>query len=249
MRKIIQALLLLVIFQSGFVYSQKKTQTFATNDRQIDLVHFANDEVMFLFDDFLDARIFYSSMRTLDMKINYNTIQDAVFVLNEQGKVSVLSTAIDFDSIVITDKKLVLIWIKGKGFFEKINGVDNYLISHRTHYEINEVKKGAYTVMPTTVNAERAQSRILHDREFIVGNHYMSLPNPSPGIVEIELTYKPLLMKILGSEWQPIPGKRELRKLFPDDRAAINEFLKETDISFHDKSDLVKLAVFMQSLQ
>jgi hypothetical protein len=204
---------------------------------------------MFLFDDFMDATVYYPNLNKLNLKMNYNSIQDAVFVLNQQGSISVLSTSVDFDSIVVPERNVTLIWIKDKGFYEKIPGGESLLISHRTQYEINEVKKGPYTMMPTTVNAERAQSRILHDRDFIIGNHYISLPNPSNGIVEVELIYTPILMMVLRNELQPVPNKRELRKLFPDDRSSINEFLKENNVDFNDKSELVKLALFLQSFQ
>lgn len=240
-------LIVLTLFLAGFCLksnAQTQRSSFRTTESTIELEELSSPEVVFLFRDFQPAIIYYSGEK-VEMKINYRLFQDEIISEGPGGEIRALSTRRLFDSIAVND--MLLIYDRNYGYVEKVRtGKETFFIKYQSLYTMNEIQQGAYGQASPAASAESVN--VLAGKESNLRNERVTLENTTGNEVQVNIVSKPTLGLIQGEQFQQINSRRDLNRLFPDHKSEIRSFLRQENISFDERKDLLKLALFLDKL-
>lgn len=249
MRKLIFAILLLVLF-AGFVAAQSKHHTFRTNERNIRVEEKASPDVVFMFNDFQPATVYYPDEVLVQLRLNYRLIRDEMIVIGERGDVKSLATGRRLDSLIVNN--MVFVYHNIFGFLEKVPGIEqnNFFIKHQSTYSMSEIRQGAYGKASPSASVQNVSTISGANRSGarqVPGETL--LENVSGNEVEVVVIRKPQLGYMKDNVLRSANSRRELQALFPEHSSEIRSFLRKERISFDRREDLIKVAQFLSQLK
>ncbi len=241
-------LLLLVVLQIQMVFGQTRRQTIRTSDRIIKLEELADPEVIFLFDNFTPASLYYPR-EVINADINYRLLHDEIVTMGPDGSLLAISGRRTIDSIVVHEHNMVFIRHNRHGYVEKTGNQNVFFIKHESNYFGEEIRSGGYGDAPATAAMERVQLQALLSEAESGGKKALSLENLSGNDIRITITAKPTLVFIGNGTINSLESRRDLQRLFPDHQRDLRNFVRRNSIDFDDRDDIIKLVSFIESLE
>lgn len=227
--------------------AQTHRTSFRSQERSINLEENAEKHFFYLFDDFQDARIYYPG-QVSEARLNMNILNDQMILQRPGQDDQVLATTRRFDSIKINDQ--TFIHHRRFGYLEILQGArQNFYIKYHTSYSMQEIRQGAYGDAPATaavqsVNVLAGQAHTMSET-----GEFLFLENQSGNPVRVSLLSRPTFGMIVGNEFVDFDSRRALNRQFPDHRSPIRSFLRNNDIEFDKREDLIQLAAFLEGLK
>ncbi|TVQ90488.1 MAG: hypothetical protein EA393_05730 [Bacteroidetes bacterium] len=242
--------LLFGLFLLQGIYGQTHRVSFTTIEREIDLENLADPKVVYLFEDFQKARVYYPNERIIEMYVNYRLLVDDMIVKTERRGIQSMIRGDVFDSIRIND--MLFIFDRNLGFIEKFENHGNaFYIKHQSTYTQDEVVRGAYGEPTPSASTQAVNIVSASSVAGRTGQHItdLTVQNLSEGEVQINILRRPVFVYFIDGEPETIINRRQLNRLFPDHRSDIRAFLRNESISFDERDDLIRLGNFLTSLE
>ncbi|TVQ17383.1 MAG: hypothetical protein EA361_02480 [Bacteroidetes bacterium] len=246
--KLILTVLIFTFLSAGKVCSQTYRSTFTTTDRNIDIEKLADPKVIFLYDDFVEAKV-YQRGKVSDAEINYRLLTDEVIIRTDHPGTIKSLYGNNLDSLITQDNRLI-VFVPEIGFAEKIRTqTSRYFIKYQTNHLMTEMKPGAYGVSSPTSSTQPVRNIATDGAYAAGGSNYIHLENTTGNEVQVILTSKPNFMIYYQEQYQSASNRRELVRVLPGNyRSDINSFIRSENISFDNRDDLIKLAGFLDQL-
>jgi hypothetical protein len=187
-----------------------------------------------ILDEFKDGRVTLNNGETYAGKLNINTLDQSLRILNDKG-----------DTIRIDSEKEVSVVSVGRDFFKKINNQYAQLINTDGEVSLALVRKmvigaeklqGAYGGT-STVQAISKLAALEDDSRF----------DKITGTINLEYFYDELLFLIDKNGRMQLATKKNFERLFPKKKKLISQYLSETDVKFHRKEDLMAFFTYLIS--
>lgn len=208
----------------------------------------ANHEVIFLFDNFTPASIYYPR-EVINAEINYRLFHDEIVTMDPDGMMMAISGRRTIDSIVVHEHDMVLVQHNRHGYLEKTGDQNVFFIKHQSNYFGEEIRSGGYGDAPATAAMERLQLQALLSEAESGGKKALSLENVSGNDIRITITAKPTLVFIQNGTINSLESRRELQRLFPDHHRELRNFVRRERLDFDERDDIIKLVRFIETLE
>jgi len=242
--------LLFMLFLLQGVFGQTHRVVLQSVEQKIQLENLVDPKVVYLFEDFQKARVYYPDGKIVDMNVNYRLLVDDMIVKTERRGIQSMIRGDVFDSIRIND--MLFVFDEKLGFVEKFeNDGDAFYIKHQSTYTQDNIVRGAYG-QPTTSASTESFNIVTSPRiAGITGKHIadLTVQNLSGGEVQINVLRRPIFIYFIDGIPETIINRRQLNRLFPDHRSEIRAFLRNESISFDERDDLIRLGNFLTSLE
>jgi hypothetical protein len=237
------AFLLITIFVSPIIQAQTRKSIFRTMDHSVNIDEKADSTVIFLFDKFTPAVVYYpEEIAYLD--INYKIFTDEMIAIHPQKDAMVLSTEVKFDSIIVANK--VFIYHPIHGYLQKLDSSLPLYIKIQGDYVMNEITQGAYGSNPASASMRNYNS--IDNRIAITGNFdpLKNIQNTSGNEVEFTVTSQPTLVYLQDNKMTTIKNRKSVPDVFGIKSAAVRSFVRSENIDFDNTDDLIQLARFIE---
>jgi hypothetical protein len=239
---------IIVFFVFGMIsniHSQSARSSFRTAERRINVDSLAEAKVLYLFDGFKKAVVYYPEREYAEFLINYRLLHDEISVKFTDSSTKALGTEKLFDSIIVDKRKFV--YKQKVGYLEDFNSKHDLFIKHKTDYTMTELKPGAYGEASSTSAAQSVSVMAAGHRLPGELGKLVMLENTSGNEVQVTLTYTPKLGIVKNNEFIQINSRRGLNKYFPENKSEIKTFLRKNKISFSQRTDIIKLIEFLNN--
>lgn len=232
------------VYQSD---AQTERSSVRTSDQTIDIEKMVDSTLVYLFDNYIKAKAYYSNQQ-MDVELNYRLLVDEFIVRSSGSSYQTLNSK-NLDSIITVDNRYFS-FKPEIGFVEKIDDKENrFFIKFQTTFTMTEMKPGAYGNASPTASTQSVQhlGRLGGHAGHTHTSRDFYLQNSSGNEVQINLTSRPLFIIYHDNEYKNIRSRRDLTRIFPrNKRSEINSYIKNEDISFDVRNDLIKLAHFLE---
>ena len=242
--------LLFMLFLLQGLYGQIHRASFQSIERDIDLEQLADPKVVYLFEDFQKARVYYPDGKIVEMNLNYRLLVDDMIVKTERRGIQSMIRGDVFDSIRIND--MLFVFDRKLGFIEKFeNHGDAFFIKHQSTYTQDEVVRGAYGQPTPSASTQAVNIVSASSVAGRTGQHItdLTVQNLSGGEVQINILRRPIFIYFIDGVPETIINRRQLNRLFSGHRSEIRAFLRNESISFDERDDLIRLGNFLTSLE
>jgi hypothetical protein len=235
--------LITVYANSG--YAQTVQSRFRTTDAKVNLEEKADSAALFLFRKFNDAVIYYPN-EFANLKVAYRILNDEMIALHPNGNIMAINPNRKFDSIVVEDR--VYIYHAKFGYLEKISGTKSpFYIRMQGSYTMNEIVVGAYGSTPASAATKNYNSIDSKHHTRMNIDPTKNIQNSSGNEVEFVVESAPVLGVVRDNTFEAIQTRRDILRLFPMDASKVRGFLRSENISFDNRVDLIKLAIFIEN--
>lgn len=238
---------IIVFFVFGMIsniHSQSARSSFRTAERRINVDSLAEAKVLYLFDGFKKAVVYYPEREYAEFLINYRLLHDEISVKFTDSSTKALGTEKLFDSIIVDKRKFV--YKQKVGYLEDFNSKHDLFIKHKTDYSMTEIKQGAYGDASATA-AVQSVSVMAAEHSLAGETRNVTLENTSGNEVQVTLTYIPKFGIVKNNEFIQINSRRGLNKYFPENKSEIKTFLRKNKISISKRTDIIKLIEFLNN--
>ena len=235
----------LLISSTFLGYSQERQrQTIRTSSSEINIGALVDDDLQLLYPEKTKGEVHYSNGEFEVYDMNYNILLDEIHYLTRRGRSHSLQANPPFDKVLINDK--VLIYDEQLGFLEQLHsGKNNLYLKHEVNISTLPVRRGAYgttdhtsSIDVATIQQPGAQNHVSEVR----------LSNPEAQELEITIRYNDYFVFEKNGELNRINNRRQLLRMFSDHSSDIRTFIRQNDIDFDNKGDMVKLAKYIETL-
>jgi hypothetical protein len=235
--------LFILIFSSAITHAQTRKSIFRTMDQSVNIDEKADSTVIFLFDKFTPAVVYYPA-KIAYLDINYKIFTDEMIAIHPEKDAMVLSTEVKFDSITVANK--VFIYHPLHGYLQKIDNSLPLFIKMQGDYIINEITRGAYGSNPASASMRNYNS--IDSREATTGNFdpLKNVQNTSGNEAEFIVTSQPTLVFIQDNNMITIKNRKNITDIFGIKSSAVRSFLRSEKIDFDNSEELIKLAAFIE---
>ncbi len=234
--------LLALILSATNAHAQTRKSIFRTMDRTVNIDEKADTTVLFLFDKFTPAVVYYpQEIAYLD--INYKIFTDEMIAIHPQKDAMVLSTEVKFDSIIVAEK--VFIYDPTHGYLQKLDNSLPLYIKMQGDYAMNEITQGAYGSNPASASMRNYNS--IDNRTATTGNFdpLKNVQNTSGNEVEFTVTSQPTLVYIQNNNMTTLKNRKSITDVFGIKSSDVRSFIRSENIDFDNSNDLIKLAQFI----
>lgn len=209
-------------------------------------VHVLSKEARYRFTDFQHGKVTFYNNRTATVKLNYNRLyQEMQFIDRKQDTLSIVDNP-PVKEVLINEVRFY--FHPEYGYLEEIADFENCKLagSHRLQLVRDEDlgssssidgffgRSGAGNPIPPSLNINRA----LTEREFY------RKPASQPLTLASLTTY---YLMDFNQRWY-LAQKSSLKRVFPDHRESVEQFLEENKVNFNDAQDLTELLRFCSQL-
>ena len=182
---------------------------------------------LYVFESYLDGRISLKNGEYYSGKININTLTQTVRIISQEG-----------DTIRINSEKNVDVVSAGRQFFKKINSFYVQLLNTDGETSLGLVRKmaigkekivGAYGGTSEVASVTKIAS-VQDDSRF----------DRISGASNVEYMYDELIYLIVKNKML-IATKRNFEKAFPKQKSLISKYIKNNNVKFSQKDDVIPL--------
>ncbi len=228
-----------LIFLWGSAFTQTR-QTIHSSDPQVNIEEMAEPSLLFLQEDFEDARIIFSDGEIREQKLRYHILLDEMQFLSRRGQVQNLSKRPSFERIELGGEEFI--YEEEAGYLQVLREGEVSLFRKReTRIDARPVKRGAYGGVDHISSID-----VVHNFDTRLGK--VRLDNPGGQELEINLRYVETFLFEKNGERTAIGNRRQLLRAFPDHRSELRSFVRSNDIDFDNPDDLFRLAEFLEKL-
>lgn len=226
--------------------AQPLQETFVSTSRQIRVEDLASNEMQYLFPDMVEGNVFQNGQGP-DRMLNYHVLFGLFYTTDRRGtRIYIRPDGID--SIRAGDK--IFYFFHGDGYFQRIQAGDNAILLKKYGVDIisETVTVGAYGSTSRSASAQSVESLIEPGSGSFIDRTVL-LENPAGQ--ELHVTLRRQESFYLLKDGAPVKAnnRRALLREFPEHRSDLRGFIRDHDTDFSNESDMVRLAVFIQSLQ
>ncbi len=234
-------LILIGLFIASFSYSQENEGEIVVSKTQ-DLKEVLSSETQYLFDEFVDGVVYYTSGKGSKGKMNYNLLLNEIHFVSPDEEVLAISDPNTINFVVLSNK--IFIYNSRFKFMEVLFNGDVKLLLHRKLIvkEKQDEYKGAYGESSSSANVKYV------DRLNLGGGYIDDLSEVNKD-VHGEILYQeqffvqdPRKRVYLVSSLKPfekIIGKKNKEK--------VNDFVDTNDINIDNPKDLYDLTQWLNS--
>ncbi len=239
-------LFVFLILAKSAVYSQTHTTNFRTTEKNIKVEENVEDRYIWLFDEFKKSVIYVENEYSKYM-MNYKLTTDVFVAKDESGNSKMLSEDLKIDSMIIEDR--VFIFHPQFRYLERLGSFSNtYYIKYRTTYVLEEIKQGGYGDALASASVQSINILAGQGEGIPTRGNFLHLSNTSGNPVRVHLTTGPLLGVIIGGNFKTIQRRRDLIRLYPENKSSIKLFLRENKVKFDVREDIITLIDFLSTL-
>jgi hypothetical protein len=229
-KTILQTTLLLLI--CSICNAQEIIKVENVNVNEANMTDVLPRNVVYIFPDFIEGKVFFDNGATSTAKLNYNTLVSEMQFLDKDGYI--LSLANPQDVTYITIDKKIFYYAMNKAFAELIVNSDNIKLCVKRRTEYTETKaKGAYGQS----NATSAVINVNTLRNSVRENN----PNELSVLHDLHFTIKDEFLLEKNGKFTKISNAKSFIKIFPQYKDDINRFVESNKTNFKDEQDLIKL--------
>lgn len=240
MKNIFLAVLVSLVFFSQTVVGQR-TQKITTSASRIKVEALADSSLVYLFPGLVDAEVTLQSGRTNPAKINYNILLDRMEIQTRGGILQLETNNI----VNLKAEGSTFVFRKGKGFLEEISGGDLPLyLKREIRVSAQPIRRGAYGGNDRTSSIEVLTNFSVSDGSF---GQTITLENCGGQEMEIILRANEYFAIEKGDQMIRLNNARQLQRDLPQYGSALRDFLRNENINFSNRTDLIKLVNFLES--
>ncbi len=233
-------LFIFLLLWMGGVHSQTR-QTIRTTDAKINVEELADPALVFLHDDYVQARIRFPGGRIDETQLRYNILVDQMQFVSRRGQVQNISVSPVFESIELDGKTFV--YDAGEGYLEVLKDGDISLYHKRSiRVTAQPIKRGAYGGTDQT-------SAIDGVGHYQIDSRVVSLDNPGGREMEVTLRYMESFLIRKDGQLTQVGNRRQFLREFSEHRSELRTYIREFDIDFDTPDDLILLVDYLKSLQ
>jgi len=228
-----------LIFLWGSAFTQTR-QTIHSSDPQVNIEELAEPALLFLQEDFEDARIIFADGKVNEEKLRYHILLDEMQFLSRRGQVQNLSKRPAFERIEIGDKEFV--YDPEASYLQVLReGEVSLFLKRETRIDAQPIQRGAYGGVDRTSSIDVMDSFTTETRE-------VRFNNPGGQELEINLRYVETFLFEKNGERAEIGSRRQFLRAYREHRSELRSFIRSNDIDFDNPDDLVRLAEFLENL-
>jgi hypothetical protein len=222
--------LVLVLLTAGLLIHAQKKELFTINPGQR-LVEAIPDSAQYMYPTFLTGNIFFRDDRNGTAKLNYNILFEEMMFLNPDGDTLAIGNAETIRQIVINKDTFFF----NNVFVKQVASHGDIKLGMRKTFRVIDSRKMGAMGLPTsnTVRSFRAVN---------TASDLQSL------IVQEVLTLEKTTQFYLGDKFNKFQfaNRTTVLDLLPGKRKLIKTYLKNNDVNFINKGDIIKMLIYLQ---
>ncbi len=243
MKNIRLYVLIILVSTTSALKGQVITDSFRSKQQNINIEENAKDQVVYLFNDYQSAVVYYPGEKLAQMQINYRLLADEMIIQGRRGSNQSLATGKKFDSLRVRD--MTFIHHPEFGFLEKLEFYGSkFYIKHQSTYYKQDVQRGGYGQAPPSASTQNVNVIATQHRNIAYSDD-MLLRNERGNEVEVRVTYKPLFGIVDNGEFIAFTSNRRLRRHFREHRSEIRSFIREHNIDLDKAKDMRTIAKYL----
>lgn len=197
----------------------------------------AQNEPLFIFDQFINAKIHFKNRSVTVASMNYDAVNDKMFY-KDQGDLMELTNAAMIDSIVWAGKRTFV--THTNGFLEKVTLENGTAYIHWKIRNVNVGSKGAFG----TVTQGKVES--ISIRSMGVFSAGDAASNSADVFLQKNVNEYFIAM---DGKLKKITNKKQLFKLYPAHKATIEEYMDKENIQMTEALSVLQLLNFCLGLK
>ncbi|MDR1984138.1 MAG: hypothetical protein LBQ28_04880 [Prevotellaceae bacterium] len=230
MKKIILTTAILLIACS-FCSAQKTVKIENIDVNAQTAVDSLQRNVLYLFPEFIQGKVFFKNGATSTAKLNYNTLIGEMQFLDKENNILAIANPQDV-AYVLIDKK-VFYYVSGKRFAQLLVNNDDIKLCVSRHSEYYETKaQGAYGQSLAT--AAISEMKYLLDKKNINVNQLAVYR-------DVTYTIKDEFLLEKDGKFTKVNNVKSFIKIFPKYKEDISKYVATHKTNFKNEQDLIKL--------
>lgn len=198
-------------------------------------------EDQFRLPSFQEATVHFQNGQTANAWLNYNFMYGKMFLLNSQKDTLALADEYKIKKITFID--YLFYYDVNYGYLEVVSSYPE--ISLAKHKLLKVVRNRQQTNNGYASSTDETSSH----HNYYMGDAYADgLSLTSKSISDLVFQYQVSYL-IIDKNGRIHPGKSAVKKIYPQHRKSINEYLKEQRTDWNDEDDLRQLLSFCSDLQ
>lgn len=197
----------------------------------------AQSEPLFIFDQFVNAKIHFKNRSVTVAPMNYDAVNDKMY-FKEQSNLMELTNAALIDSIVWAGKRTFM--PNANGFWEQVR-VENGQVF--IHWRIKKVNVGATGAMGAVTQAKVEAVNIRSMGVFSAESQRIN----SADVYQQKNVNEYYLLK--DGKYKKITNKKHVLKLFPNHVSAIEDYMDKNETQMTDPISVLELLNFCMGLK
>lgn len=228
MNKTLLAMLSLLVFSTSFLFAQeqeKKEGSKLAKSMEDFIRQFPMEEI-YLLPEFTQSILFYKDGTQSQSMINICSADQSLRFIDPKGDTLVLMRQEEVRRILADQQVFIQ---ANRHFFKELMVYGQKTLAMWQRFDIELAKK--HEAIPASSTAKVYQPHEIF--------RYMGFPT------EQEVYYESRIVYVLIEDGQFTPASpSSFRKMFPDKKKEIKSFIKENDIQFNKKDDVISLFYF-----
>lgn len=243
-KAMIHGALAVFLLIAQIAYGQNERETIRTSARQVVLSESASKEIQNLYPAPKESIVMFGGRKEI-RQLNYNLLLDFFYSSGDRGSITWFGPD-DVDSVRIGETLFAS--FRDEGFFQPVPEAPGLLIKHRLDVSTETLAKGAYGTTDETASIEVLRG-LTTATEGLGTSHTAYLENP--GGQELRITLKREQRFYLLKDGKPndASNRRALQRAYPGYRREIRRFVRQHNIDFESKADMIKVLHFIHSLE
>lgn len=220
-----------------FTHGETFTQTFPTivvkaGTRILDYFPYNK---RYMYPEFLTGRVLFINGSVAENKMNYNLLMDEIQFLGGRGDTLIITGKNNIRQVVIRDD----LFCYDGGFLRLVMGDGDLKIAQKHYFKFLGAEKYEAYGMTSSISSLESLRTYLP-----AGGTYTDL------VIAQDLKFKETIEYHISSDGDKfyLITKSVIKKLYPEHKKEIKDFLKEHDVDFDNEMDLMDLYGFLSGL-
>ncbi len=233
---------------SASISAQVQQEHHRSSKATVQVEEIASQDVQLLFPKSKPGVIYQENEIRVFDKLNYNMLLDILLVEDEDGELFAMSDPHLIDSLRLEGK--LFHYLDDHGFFEYIAGSGGEVVyrKHRVDVNAETVATGAYGTANRTTSIDVVRSLVDPSRADIA-ERTIEVENPSGQEIHLYLKREAVFYLLRDGEPHAVYSRRSLNRAFPDNSREIRRFIRDNNINFESREDMIRLSEFVYDLQ
>lgn len=230
MKKSAYIILCCFLFCASFKSQAQNIITVKAGTRVIDYFPFTE---RYRYPEFMTGMVTFKDNTSITARLNYNILTGEVQFIQKNDTLSITNTKAIDNVRILTDT-----FYYDNGYLEIVAGRDPAFMAIKQYIKLVDVKKeGALGTRNSTTNSQTV--------DYIFNGTMFNL------ICQEDLVLSKKTDYYLGNKSNGFfyYNKKNVLKLFPQKKSAIENYIKHNGVNFRDKEDLLHLTGFLQGIK
>jgi hypothetical protein len=189
---------------------------------------------MYRYPEFIKSVVHYKDSTTMMATLNYNIALAEMMLISNRKDTLVIANRDVIDFIAIENDTF---YTSDQGYFGLLEGNKNIKLLMKQYLKLTDIRKeGAYSASTSTSAIDNYSST---SANLNTSTYRLKVEQDMVYTLKTDYYFRKQNGELL------LAKKNNLIRMFPEYKVTINKFLKENSISFNQKEDLIRLAVFL----